>query len=231
MSWKDTLWLVSFWFFTLSSLVVPGVADSYYGRQLCDEVGFKCITIKPTDTWEKLFPSEKQRALVKRLNRMNTPVNTRRWIVVPTNLSGIDYMDLAPFPRSVPSTGKQFLMVKLSLMAFGAYNAQGHLVFWGPVSGGKGWCPDLGRSCHTATGSFTVLRKGGANCVSTKFPIATGGGAPMPYCVYYFKGFALHGSTLPGYHASHGCVRLFREDAQWLNEQFLDKGSPVILMP
>ncbi|MCX7124554.1 MAG: L,D-transpeptidase, partial [Gammaproteobacteria bacterium] len=39
--------------------------------------------------------------------------------------------------------------------------------------------------------------------------------------------FALHGSTLPGYNASHGCVRLFFDDAKWLNQDFLNIGTRV----
>jgi lipoprotein-anchoring transpeptidase ErfK/SrfK len=32
----------------------------------------------------------------------------------------------------------------------------------------------------------------------------------------------MHGSyTVPGYRASHGCVRMFNEDAQWLNKEFI----------
>ncbi len=51
----------------------------------------------------------------------------------------------------------------------------------------------------------------------------------MPYCMHFSGGYALHGSpTVPGYNASHGCVRLFTEDAKWLNQHFVDIGSTVI---
>ena len=41
--------------------------------------------------------------------------------------------------------------------------------------------------------------------------------------MHFFMGFALHGSDIvPGYPASHGCVRLFTEDARWLNEDFVE---------
>ena len=59
----------------------------------------------------------------------------------------------------------------------------------------------------------------------------------MPYCMFFHTGFALHGSyEVPGYNASHGCVRLYKEDAKWLNEEFVelpafenDKGTTVIV--
>jgi len=43
-------------------------------------------------------------------------------------------------------------------------------------------------------------------------------------------GFALHGSyEVPGYNASHGCVRIFVDDAEWLNEDFTDIGTRVYI--
>ena len=48
--------------------------------------------------------------------------------------------------------------------------------------------------------------------------------------------YALHGSfTVPGHRDSHGCIRLFTEDAKWLNKEFIDlpkkgqKGTLVII--
>jgi lipoprotein-anchoring transpeptidase ErfK/SrfK len=77
--------------------------------------------------------------------------------------------------------------------------------------------------------------------VSTAFPRRADGfhgGAPMPYCMHFYRGYALHGSTtVPGYRASHGCIRMFIEDARWLNEEFIDlpysnqKGTKVVIEP
>ena len=203
--------------------------SKYYGTHLCGYKGFKCVKIHRGDTWAKLFPSKRQREVVKRLNRTNVALQYRSWIVVPTNLRKINHMDMAPFPDYIKPSGKRTIVVKLGLHAFGAYNESGYLVHWGPVSGGKGYCDDVGRACRTATGVHKVYRKQGVNCISSKFPIDTGGGAPMPYCMHYYGGFALHGSTLPGYHASHGCIRLFNDDAKWLNKHFLKVGSKVVV--
>jgi lipoprotein-anchoring transpeptidase ErfK/SrfK len=114
-------------------------------------------------------------------------------------------------------------------MAWGAYEANGSLVRWGPASSARGYCPDIGRGCHTVTGRFAIYQKEGRGCYSTKFPVGRGG-APMPYCMFFHGGFALHGSyEVPGYNASHGCIRLFVDDAEWLNEEFTDIGTPVIV--
>lgn len=201
----------------------------YYGQQLCAYPEFKCIRVNRGDTWAKLFPNEREREMVKRLNRTNLPLSYRRWIVVPTNLSKVTYLELSPFPADIKSTGKKLVVVNLGLHAFAAYDAKGHLVHWGPVSGGKGWCPDVHRVCNTAVGVFRIVGKEGPKCVSDKFPVETAGGARMPWCMYYYRGFALHGSTLPGFHASHGCIRLFTEDAKWLNQHFVQIGTQVIV--
>jgi len=201
----------------------------YYGSHLCGYPEFKCVRVTRGDTWAKLFPNKREREIVKRLNRTNLPLSYRRWIVVPTNLSEVEHLDMSPFPHSIKPTNKKLLVVNLGLHAFAAYNEKGQLVHWGPVSGGKGWCPDVRRVCNTAIGVFRIVDKRGPKCVSTKFPVETGGGAPMPWCMYYYRGFALHGSTLPGFHASHGCIRLFKDDAKWLNRHFVEIGTQVIV--
>lgn len=204
-------------------------AEKYYGGHLCGYEGFKCVKVKSGDTWAKLFPNKKQREIVKRLNRTNMSIRHRPWIVVPVHLDGLSYMDLSPFPDYIGDQGGKLIIVNLALQAFGAYDKEGYLVHWGAISGGRGWCADAGQECKTATGEYRIFRKQGPGCVSVKFPLTTGGGAPMPYCMHYYRAFALHGSTLPGYHASHGCVRLFFEDAKWLNKNFVDLGTKIFV--
>ena len=117
-------------------------------------------------------------------------------------------------------------------MAFAAYSAGGRQERWGPVSGGKGWCTDIGKPCHTAIGRFKVERKQDTECISKTFPLPDGG-AEMPYCMFFHRGFAMHASQLPGFHASHGCVRMLYNDAKWLNTEFVTvgvKGTEVIVI-
>ena len=207
------------------------LAKQYYGEYLCGYPGFKCIKVQRGDTWEKLFPNARDRDLVMRLNRTNMPVKYRSWIVVPTNLSRLDSLELSPFPLQRDTNGKKLVYVNIGKQAFGAYDEDGKLVHWGPVSGGKGYCPDVGRACNTVVGNFKVYRKQGPNCISSKFPVETNGGAPMPYCMHFHKGYAMHGGELPGYPASHGCVRMMVEDAQWLSQHFVTIGTKVVVKP
>jgi len=204
-----------------------------FGRALCKAPGFACVKVPKRNTWETLFPDANQRMLVMTLNRMNTPVYSGMLIAVPTNLtSSASLMDFSPFPGQISPLTKKTVFVDPAVLAWGAYDTNGRLVRWGPASLGSDWCHDLGHRCHSPVGSFAVYQKGSYSCRSTKFPLPHGG-APMPYCMYFHGGFALHGEPggLPGDNVSHGCVRLLVGDAEWLSKQFVDVGTAVIVGP
>lgn len=110
-----------------------------------------------------------------------------------------------------------------------AINHKGDVVKSGRASGGRNYCPDIGRSCRTPSGTFRVLRKGDANCHSNSYPVGKGG-APMPYCMFYSKHYAIHGSSnVPDYNASHGCIRVTPSAARWLHKHFIKIGTKVIV--
>ncbi len=126
-------------------------------------------------------------------------------------------------PEKIESTN--IINVNLAHGTWGAYDSEGNLVQSGHVSGGKSFCPDINKKCKTVTGTFKVYEKRGGNCKSKIFPVGKGG-APMPYCMFFHEGFALHGSNaVPNYNASHGCVRMSSKDAQWLNQNFVNVGT------
>lgn len=212
-------------------IIIPRDALSLtrYGEMICQNEGYTCLKVQKGQSWESLFPDENQRAIVMRINRINVPLHRVSTIAVPDNLSSVDYMQQAPFDQRIEATGNKIIIIDPALLAFGAYNENGDLVRWGPVAAGKNWCPDIGSSCRTKTGVFKVYEKRGQGCFSSKFPLPNGG-APMPYCMFFKGGYAIHASTdVPGYHASHGCVRVFYEDAQWLNQQFAEVGTTVVV--
>jgi len=192
-----------------------------YGATLCaNNPNYECYTVQRGDSWQNLFDNPEQRDLVMRVNRMNTHLYRGMHIAIPKDLEDTNLLDWSPMAEQINPPGEKIIIVSLSKLAFGAYNADGILEHWGPVSGARGYCPDIHRGCHTPTGTFAIFSKGGEDCVSTKFPVGRGG-APMPYCMYFHGGFALHGShEVPGYNASHGCVRMFVDDAEWLNHEF-----------
>ncbi len=51
--------------------------------------------------------------------------------------------------------------------------------------------------------------------------------APMPYAVFFFDGYAIHGTTavkMLGRPASHGCIRLLTKNAKTFNELVTEVG-------
>lgn len=112
-----------------------------------------------------------------------------------------------------------------------AINDNGKVVRSGRASGGKKYCPDIKRGCKTPSGTFSVQSKGGPGCKSSRYPVGKGG-APMPYCMFFSQYYAVHGSPdVPGYNASHGCVRVPTSDARWLSNNFMRVGTTVIVKP
>jgi len=201
-------------------------------RILCQKSSeYICHTIKRGESWISLFPNSTERDLVMRLNRMNIPLYGGEKIAIPKN-HDYDLLEQSPLPSKITPLGKKLIYVSInpSVLAWGAYNSAGTLVAWGPAVGARGWCPDIHRACHTSLGRFSIYRKEGPGCISSKFPVPRGG-APMPYCMYFHGGFALHGSyEVPGYNASHGCVRLFVPDAKWLNQDFVSGERDVAVI-
>lgn len=212
-------------------------ATGPFGARLCQEKNFSCLTVTKGQTWNRLWPDPAQRDLIRRLNRMNIALQVGMRLAVPDDWATATLETLAPFPLHADTGGEKKILIDLPQLAWGAYDTDGRLLRWGPVSGGKGWCPDIAGPCVTPGGTFNIQRKGGAGCKSGTFPIPDGG-APMPYCMFFRGGYALHGANVPGYHASHGCVRLFTEDAKWLNTTFVDlptapgaPGTTVVILP
>ncbi|MFN0179735.1 MAG: L,D-transpeptidase [Gemmatimonadales bacterium] len=115
-------------------------------------------------------------------------------------------LDIAPFPVRVPALDSfpKFLVVEQRIQAFAAYEL-GHLVFWGPTSTGK-------RSTPTPNGLFHTTWK-------AKETRSTENAAWLLKWYFNFenhRGVSLHQYDLPGYPASHACVRLLAEDAEWI---------------
>lgn len=116
----------------------------------------------------------------------------------------------------------------------------GRAIASAPISSGRSDYP-------TPTGTYRVLDKSADHISSqygrivdaygntivadanSKMKIPAGGkfvGAPMPYFLRFKGGYGLHAGYLPGYPASHGCVRLPRDKAR-LFFQMAAAGTPV----
>jgi lipoprotein-anchoring transpeptidase ErfK/SrfK len=94
--------------------------------------------------------------------------------------------------------------IRISLSEQQAYLYENdELIETAPISTGK-------EGYETPTGSFRIVRKQ-QNYYSKKYH------APMPYAQFITNyGIALHAGDLPGYAASHGCIRLPKSFARKL---------------
>ncbi|KTD06435.1 enhanced entry protein EnhA [Legionella gratiana] len=148
-------------------------------------------------------------------------------------LSSLTFILLIPLVYlfcSSPAVANTFIF-NPNTHSWKAINSQGKVVRTGRASGGKRYCPDIHRSCKTPSGVFTVWSKGGPGCVSSRYPVGKGG-SPMPYCMFFSKYYAIHGSyDVPNYNASHGCIRVTPSDAKWLRYHFIEIGTKVIVRP
>lgn len=175
--------------------------------------------------------SLEQKEIIAALNRL-TPSRIRmgKPIVIPDSIYS-DIMPYAPFPAHLDHCDSipKLIIICKRIQAFGAYES-GALVRWGPTSTGR-------KKAITPSGLFHTNYK-------AKLKISTVDGSwRMPW---YFNisnrgGIGLHQYDLPGYPASHSCIRLFRKDAIWifnwadtwmLNEDetsVVKKGTPVII--
>ncbi|MBD3282107.1 MAG: L,D-transpeptidase family protein [Candidatus Portnoybacteria bacterium] len=81
---------------------------------------------------------------------------------------------------------------------------------------------DLG-DCSTPRGRFSVFYK-------SEYHISSIYGDPMPWMLAFTRrGHCIHGGELPGYPASHGCVRLAGENAERVF-YWADIGTVVLIV-
>lgn len=177
-------------------------------------IGFIEYQIKKGDVLGKIAPPEHW-DIIKKVNRIDEchlPVGKK--ILVPANYEkAITFLPIPMFINEIK--GKQrVLLVFLEKQYFGAYE-NGKLCFWGPVSSGK-------KGLDTPIGNFYAKWKSRLY-YSKKYD------AEMPWAVNISdNGVFIHQQSLPGKPASHGCVRLLKEDAQKIYN-WIKKNDPVII--
>jgi hypothetical protein len=126
-------------------------------------------------------------------------------IVVPTAWEA-DELAYSPLPQEWPAAAghAKYLVVHQPGQVFGAYES-GKLVRWGPVSSGRKETP-------TPSGAFHLTWR-------SRKRTSTDNDAWVLEWYFNFvnsRGISFHQFDLPGYAASHACVRLLQRDAQWI---------------
>jgi lipoprotein-anchoring transpeptidase ErfK/SrfK len=122
-------------------------------------------------------------------------------------------IDLGKFTWLVPNSSVDRIVVSLADQTLYAYHGQ-ELVAWSNISSGK-------PGHETPTGTFTVTQK------DVDHHSSIYDNAAMPFYMRLTDGgVGLHAGFIPGYPASHGCVRLPLGMARELY-QHVEAGTPV----
>ncbi len=167
---------------------------------------------------------------VLEINRIDTDnIKKGRVLIVPNSFA--DLSILSPFPATISAAIDipKLMVVSLKIQAFAVYES-GALVRWGGVNTGK-------QSTPTPAQLYFANWKG-KSVVSTDDDSWV-----LPWYVNLdnMRGISMHQYSLPGYPASHACIRLFAQDAEWIynwvdqwrvaddNETVLAHGTPVIV--
>ena len=132
--------------------------------------------------------------------------------------------------RKISAHGEKIFVFSPRLKKWAIYDSQGERIAYGPANGGADYCPDKGGPCRTPGGTYRIHTKKGADCVSSVFPLGIGG-APMPFCMFFRGGYAIHGSPqISNVNGSHGCIRVTTTAARWLHQNFLNHGTKVVIL-
>ena len=149
-------------------------------------------------------------------------------ILIPEQID--ELINYSPFPHRLEAAREtpKLILASLRVQAFAAYE-YGDLVRWGPISSGKKASPTPAGLYHTNWKS-----KATRSSINEEWLL------PWYFNLDNERGIAFHQYDLPGYPASHGCLRLLEDDAAWIygwadqwtlsaNHRIDAYGTPVIV--
>ena len=170
-----------------------------------------------------------QRSIIYAMNRIDAG-NVRRadTLIIPDTFAA-DFMAYSPFPAEAPflKDVRKIVFFSYPVQAFAAYE-YGKLIHWGPSSMGK-------KATPTPTGLFFANWKSKEThstvndewILKWNFNISNKGGVGW------------HQYAMPGYPASHSCLRMFEHDARFMydwaeqwklkNDALQANGTPTIV--
>jgi lipoprotein-anchoring transpeptidase ErfK/SrfK len=169
------------------SVVIKGDEGRKYLSQLKSEIG------------------EEKMAVLLKLNRLDAEhLRSGVTLVIPEQVD--ELTTFSPFPQRLETAREipKLILVSLRVQAFGAYES-GKLVRWGPVSSGKKTTPTPAGLYHTNWKS-----KATRSSINEEWLL------PWYFNLDNNRGISFHQYDLPGYPASHGCLRLLADDAAWI---------------
>ncbi|HKQ75298.1 MAG TPA: L,D-transpeptidase [Blastocatellia bacterium] len=148
---------------------------------------------------------EEKLAIALKLNRIDAQhLRADVTLVIPEQ--DADLITYSPFPHKleIARDTPKLLLVSRRVQAFGAYEF-GKLVRWGPTSTGK-------KATPTPVGLYHTNWKSKA----TRSSVNAAWLLPWYFNIDNNTGISFHQYDLPGYPASHGCIRLLADDGAWI---------------
>lgn len=167
--------------------------------------------------------------IIKQINRIDKKYfRNADTLIVPEPFS-TNILDYSPFPHHLPiiQAVEKMVFFAYPIQAYAVYE-KGKLMKWGATSMGK-------KSSKTPTGLNYTNWKG------RKISSSVNSSWILEYNFNVMNKFGVgwHQYEMPGYPASHSCLRLFMDDAIWLYDymdqwilssgQLAAKGNPVII--
>lgn len=156
------------------------------------------------------------------LNRMDENyLSAGDLLIIPDTLTE-DFLDYSPFPANFEMLDSipKVVLISRRVQGFALYE-NGKLKHWGPVSSGKKSTPTPSGLFY---GNYKALRK--ISTVDESWIL------PYYFNFLNFDGVGVHQYAMPGYPASHACVRLRNEDAReiynWADQWQLDSKGQVV---
>lgn len=199
---------------SLSSIVEDEPTPTESVSPIIQENGFYNAFVLPKDKKQRdsvyaIFSkqyNERERYAILALNRLDSK---NKWnadtLVVPAKID-TTLMSYSPFPMqiNVLNDVNKFIVFSYPIQAYGVYS-NGVLVKWGPTSMGK-------KNSQTTRGlTFANWKK--VLAIST---VKSEWKLPYNFNIHNLGGIGWHQYDLPGYPASHSCIRLLLADAKWL---------------
>lgn len=164
---------------------------------------------KGNDSLMKKFNKEfsaEQKYTIAALNRIDVDhIKTRDSLIVPNEFYS-NFLDYSPFPKSVEILNEvdKFIVFSYPIQAYAVYE-KGTLIKWGPTNMGK-------KSAQTPRKLYFTNWKGR----KVKSTVDSEWILNWNFNIHNTDGVGFHQYALPGYPASHSCLRLLDADAQWL---------------
>ncbi|EOR29477.1 ErfK/YbiS/YcfS/YnhG family protein [Elizabethkingia meningoseptica ATCC 13253 = NBRC 12535] len=165
---------------------------------------------------------------LNRLDRKN--MGQADTLIVPNKLES-NFLAYSPFPEYVEAMSSipKIAFFSYPIQAYALYE-NGKLVKWGPTS--------MGSKAHQTTRGLHFTNWKGKEVIST---VSDEWKLKWNFNIANHEGIGWHQYSMPGYPASHSCLRLLEEDAKWMydwGEQWVlnkggatvrAKGNPVIV--